>query len=309
MPPSNLVSTVLAFAEPQRGLVARAQLRAAGLSSDVITKLVSEGWLREIRPRVYGVAGRAISTWDDAVAVGLLAGPGSALSHSTAAAIHRFPDVVPTDQPEITVEKSRHPRLAGAKVHRVAVLPACDVQQRSGVGVTTAARTLVDLAGRLEAELLGRIIDEGSIAQQWTIDELAGCASRLAGQGRAGGRTLRRVLTERIGEPTARSALELRMIRILAPFAPFKTQCQVILDGEIFVLDIAWPWWRVAAEVDGWWSRRQSRSKLDRDSHKANVLLAHHWQVVHLTSSMSAATVLRDVGRLLPGGDISSKLG
>jgi hypothetical protein len=158
----------------------------------------------------------------------------------------------------------------------------------------------VDLAARLEAAQLARIIDEGSIERAWTINELAECASRLARQGRAGGRAMRAVLTDRLDEPSAQSALELRMIRVLAPYAPFETQYQVVLDGEVFILDIAWPWWQVAAEVDGWWVRARSRSKLDDDSHKTNVLAAHGWKVAHLTSAMDDAGVLRDVGRLLP---------
>jgi hypothetical protein len=172
----------------------------------------------------------------------------------------------------------------------------------------------VDLAARLEPAQLARIIDEGNIERAWTIKELTECASRLARQGRAGGRAMRAVLADRLEEPSAESALELRMIRVLAPYAPFETQYQLVLDGELFILDIAWPWWRVAAEVDGWWVRARSRSKLDHDSHKTNLLVAHGWKVVHLTSAMDHHTVLRDVGRLLPipaisGGGSSLRAG
>jgi hypothetical protein len=234
------------------------------------------------------------------MAVALLGGPDAALSHFTAAAIHRFPGLVATATPEVTVPKSRHPRLPGVKVHRVALVPECDVEQRSGVGITTPARTVVDLAARVDTALLGHVIDEGHIAQLWTIDQLAECAARLGGQGRAGGRALHRLLLEREGEPSTQSALELRMVRVLAPFAPFETQYQLVLDGEVFILDMAWPRWRVGAEADGWWARAKSRGKLDHDSHKSNVLTAHGWKVAHLTSAMSDAAVLNDVGRLLP---------
>jgi very-short-patch-repair endonuclease len=176
------------------------------------------------------------------------------------------------------------------------------------VGVTTPARTVVDLAARLEPAHLARIIDEGSIERAWTIKELAECALRLARQGRAGGRAMRAVLADRLDEPSAESALELRMIRVLAPYAPFETQYQVLLDGELFILDIAWPWWRVAVEADGWWVRARSRSKLDRDSHKTNLLVAHGWRVLHLTSAMDDAAVLQDVGRLLPVPAFSSRV-
>jgi hypothetical protein len=296
----ELLREALAVAERQRGVITGIQLRLIGFSGAGIRMLVLAGWLRPIRAGAYAIFGRPASGWEAAVAVGLLAGPEAALSHSTAAAIHRFPGVSLRSGPEITVPKARHPRLSGVKVHRVALLPPCDVQQRSGVGVTTPVRTVVDLAGRLEPAQLARIIDEGNIERAWTIHELAECASRLAGQGRPGGRAMRAVLADRLDEPSAQSALELRMIRVLAPYAPFETQYQVVLDGELFILDMAWPWWRVAAEVNGWWVRARSRGKLDHDSHKTNVLAAHDWKVAHLTSAMDDARVLRDVGRLLP---------
>ena len=302
-------AAVLAVAERQRGVIIRPQLRAAGVSWKVECQLVSDGWLRPVGDAGYAIAGRPPSTWEHAVAIGLRGGPGSALSHSTAAGIHRFAGVAVTREPEIIIPSPHHPRLPGARVHRVAALSACDVEQRSGVGVTTPSRTVVDLAGRLGAPLLERIVDEGSIARLWTFDELAACAARLGGQGRAGSRVLRSLLAERVDEPGADSGLEMRMIRVLAPFAPFETQYQLVLEGEVFILDIAWPCWKVGAEVDGWRDRSRSRSKLDQDSHKINVLTAYHWQVAHLTSTMSDAAVLRDVGRLLPVGAASLRSG
>jgi hypothetical protein len=291
---------MLALAEVQRGVIIRRQLRARGISWKVERELVADGFLREIRRGAYAVAGRPASPWEHAVAVGLLCGPTAALSHSTAAAIHRLPGLAAPREPEVTVPNFLNPRLTGARIHRVSAISPVDVVQRSGVAVTSPCRTVVDLASRFDTELLARIVDEGSMARLWTIQELAECAARLGGQGRAGGRVLRGLLLERTDEPTAHTHLELRMIRILMPYAPFETQYQLVLEGELFILDIAWPWWKVAAEVDGWWSRSKSRAKLDQDSHKANVLAAHSWQVAHLTSTMSQATVLRDVGRLLP---------
>jgi very-short-patch-repair endonuclease len=161
---------------------------------------------------------------------------------------------------------------------------------------------VVDLAPRLDPELLGRVIDEGSIAGLWSVDELATCANRLGNQGRPGGRVLRAVLSTRVAEPAAESVLELRIIRALKPFEPFETQFHVVIGGEIFILDIAWPWWRVAVEVDGWWSRRQSRRKLDEDDHKSNALIADGWRLLRVTAAMSDETVRREVGRVLPVG-------
>lgn len=259
-----------------------------------------DGSLRVVRPGVYAIAGRAPSKWEQAVAVGLICGPGAALSHGTAAGIHRLPGLLAPTRPEISVPAPRHPQLSGAVVHRVVQLDQLDIEQRSGVGVTTPQRTLVDLAPRLRPDLLGRIIDEGTIARRWTVASLLACTDRLSGPGRNGIRTIRPLLADRADEPRAESMLELRMIRILAPYAPFETQYELVLDGKLLRLDIAWPWWRVAAEVDGWGVRGRSKTKFVEDRYRMNLLEAHNWRVAHLTAAMDPPVVLRDVGRLLP---------
>ena len=234
------------------------------------------------------------------MAVGLLAGPGAVLSHGTAAAIHGLPGLIAPKVPELTVANPRHPRPPGAVVHRVDHIDPCDIEIRRGLQVTTPERTVIDLASQLDGPLLARILDEGSIAGLWTSEDVMACAERVGTKGRRGSVTLRTLLAERGHEPQADNMLELRMIRVLAPYAPFETQFHLVLDGELLILDIAWPQWRVGAEVDGWWVRNQSRTKFDRTFSRANLLIAHHWRIAHLTSTMDDLTVLRDVGRLLP---------
>jgi very-short-patch-repair endonuclease len=294
------LSPLLAVAERQRGVLVRGQLRAGGISRKVERRLTEDGYLRIIRPGAYAVAGSPSSNWEPAIAAVLLCGPSAVISHSTAAGIHQFSGVMAGRVPEITVPRPLRPRLHDARIHRVTQLPRDDIVERRGIGVTSPCRTLVDLASRLSPDLLARVVDEGSMARLWTIDEVAACAARLGGQGRPGGRVLRTVLANRVDEPGAESALELRMIRVLKPFGPFETQYQVVIEGEVFILDIAWPWWRVGVEVDGWWSRRQSRRKLDDDDHKTNALVANGWRIARVTATMSDAAVLRDVGRLVP---------
>ena len=292
---------VLRLAETQRGLVTRAQLHECGLSSRVLRLMTLDGSLRIVRPGVYAVAGRAPSRWELAVADRPHWRSRTQPCHtgrrprSTAC-----PDCVAPPRPEISVPASRHPEFSDAVVHRVAQLDQYDIERRSGVGVTTPPRTLVDLAARLTTDLLGRVIDEGTIARRWTVAGLMACTDRLSTPGRRGIRTLRQLLADRADEPRAESMLELRMIRILAPFAPFETQYELVLDGKLLRLDIAWPWWRVAAEVDGWGVRSRSRTKFVEDRYRMNLLEANDWRVAHLTSAMDASMVLRDVGRLLP---------
>jgi hypothetical protein len=296
----SALARVLAVAARQRGVVTRAQVQACGISPKRLARLIAEGWLCEIRPGAFVVAGRAPSGWDAAVAVSLLSGPGVTLSHKTAAAIHRFPGLLAPSTPELTVELPRHPRVQGAVFHRVPHLDPRDIEPRDCVQVTTAARTVCDIAGGLDPALLARVIDEGSIARLWTMDQLAETAARAGDRGRRGSRMLRQLLDVRRGELAADSMLELRIIRMLAPFAPFVTHYQLVLDGEVVILDIAWPALRVGAEVDGWSVRSRSFGKFHHGRHRDNLLLAHGWRVAHLTAAMDERMVLNDVGRLLP---------
>src|ERR1700722_11930201 len=126
------------------------------------------------------------------------------------------------------------------------------------------------------------------------------CIDWLGAQGRSGVRTMRQVLAARADEPRAESMLELRMIRILRPYAPFETQYQLVLEGRLLILDIAWPWCRVAAEVDGRGVHSRAGSTFADARSGINLLEGHGWRVAHLVSAMDKATVLRDVGRLLP---------
>jgi very-short-patch-repair endonuclease len=71
------------------------------------------------------------------------------------------------------------------------------------------------------------------------------------------------------------------------------------LDGEVYVLDIAWPGEKVAVEADGQFVRQQAYGKFTHERHRANVLLAHGWRVPRVTAAMDDAMILSDVGRIL----------
>src|SRR5690242_19883653 len=103
------LTPVAAVAARQRGVIVSAQLRAAGVSSRVERRLAEDGYLRLIRPGAYAVAGCPTSRWETAIAAALLCGPAAVLSHSTAAAIHRLPELLPDPLPEVSVPVGVNP--------------------------------------------------------------------------------------------------------------------------------------------------------------------------------------------------------
>lgn len=281
----------------QHGLVTLEQAASIGASYQMIRAATERGWLRRERRGVYVVAGAAPSRWRPVLAAALAAGPDVAVSHATAAAVSHFYGVM-TSEVELTAPRRISRTLQGVRVHR-GELPPGDVEIRYGVPVTTPIRTLIDLAGRFGAPLLGKIIDEGVIARLWTAEAIL---ERLEGpqRGVAGATRLRDLLTFRVGEGSPDSQLEQRVVRVVKRVAPgYTLHHQVVLDGEVIDMDIAWPAQKIDGEIDGLRTRAKSRTKFERSCRRQNILTAHGWRIVHFTAGMDDATLVAQVAPLL----------
>lgn len=285
------------LAERQYGLFSSTQASLNGVSNDVLLSACRRGWLYRARRGVYGFAGNPRSIWVPAVAAGLAGGSCATLSHSTAAAIYGFGRADPAI-PELTVPNTQRRCLEGVILHRAGPLDPTDRRQKHGVGVTSPARTVVDLATFLEAPALERVLDDGAIRRLYTYSEVA--ASLFRASHRSGAPTLRELLRHRVGEPIPDSFLERRIFDVLAPYRPFEVHFQVVSRGRVMILDAAWPAWKVGAEIDGRTQRALSRKEFDRERARGNVLVADGWRVAHLTSTMSDGDILLSVGWLLP---------
>lgn len=288
---------VKALAEHQHGLFTSQQAAASGVPADALLRACHSGRLFRVRRGVYGFAGSPRSIWVPATAAGLAAGKSAALSHSTAAAVYALPGAS-LALPELTVPTGQRRSLTGVALHVSAPLEPSDRRDKRGVAVTSPARTLVDLATFVSAPALERALDEGAIRRLYTYDEVAASLRRV--QGRAGTGLLRSLLAHRVGEPVPDSFLESRVLGVLAPYQPFEVHFQVTVGAKVFILDVAWPEWKVAAEIDGRTHRALSRREFDRERTKGNALAARGWRVAHLTSTMNDEQILLDVGRLLP---------
>lgn len=287
---------VLALADRQHGVVLSRQLREQGVSDRVLHRLIRQGWLVPVRRGAW-VIGRHPSPWQRTVAVSLLAGPSSALSHMTAARIHRFPALAAGPQPEVSVVYPRSVSLAGVSVHRVSDLHPCDVRPVQGIAVTTPARTLVDLAAHLPEPLVAKLFDEALISRSTDAAAVGEALDRV--RPRPGVRVLRSLVEARSDRPVPESQLEARVVAALESLGPFEVHYQVVLEGRLLVLDVAWPEARVAIESDGWAVHARSRTNFDRDRRRDNLLAAHGWLTGHVTSVMSGQEILATATGLL----------
>jgi very-short-patch-repair endonuclease len=285
------------IAASQRGLFSAAQASTIGVSNRQLVRAQSSGALRRVRRGVYAMAGIDPSPWEQIVAAALAAGPDAVVSHASAAAVHRF-EYGPFPVVELTLPRQGRFRPPGVTVHRSTDLADEDIVERNGVLVTSAPRTLVDLAGRLGPALTEKLLDEGLIVRRWSVEQLQDCLGR-ARQNVPERAKLRELLALRAEEPSADSMLESRVFRALGPLMPFEVHFSTVLGGRVYVIDAAWPEAKVGAEIVGRAHRVASRSAFDRERRKLNELGAFGWTVAHLTAAMSAEEMIAAVGALL----------
>ena len=146
-----------ALAARQHGVVARPQLTALGFNRRSIDIRLRSGRLHRVHRAVYAVAHQTLTQHGLWLAAVLAYGEGTVLSHRSAAALWGF---LRTSGPGIDVTSPRGRRgRPGINLHKGRVAPA-ECTKRSGIPITSVARTLLDLAGAIDAKRLERACEE-----------------------------------------------------------------------------------------------------------------------------------------------------
>ncbi|HEX2058854.1 MAG TPA: type IV toxin-antitoxin system AbiEi family antitoxin domain-containing protein [Actinomycetota bacterium] len=269
------------LAAEQQGCISWRQALACGLSPEGVSRRARNGRWRRVLPQVYVICG-APSTWEQRLFAAVLWGGDSAvLSAGSAATLWGFPRFR-RGPVEIAHPGSRRSRRE-VVVHRTR-LPEGDVTNLDGFPVTTAARTLADVAGRLEPESFDAAFHHCLHARLTDLPTLAAVSARHAGAGHPGAALLREALRAYSGGRASASPLEVRCARLLARSklpAPTR-QLEVRAAGKRRFLDFAWPEARVALEVDGYrW--HSSRAAWESDRARARELRRAGWAVIQVT--------------------------
>jgi very-short-patch-repair endonuclease len=265
----------------QLGLITQKQALRLGLSRSTIGRRAQSGaWVR-ILPGVYRIAAVPVTERQSALAAVLWGGEGAVLSHASAGAIWRL-DGVQASGYELWVPRNNAPPSSRVTVH-YGTVDAIDIRMREGIRVTSPARTLLDLAGVLDAEGLQAAGESALHRGLTTPNMVAKRLGALGGKGRPGSGALRAWLADRGSGPAMESRLEVRIWMLLrgAGLRPTR-QYDVSYDGQAYRLDFAWPALRVAVEADGYEAHGGRRS-FERDHARFAVLAAHGWYVVPVT--------------------------
>jgi len=245
-------------AESNAMIVARWQLRAAGLSRDQINRLIASKRLAIVHPSVYHV-GRSQLTYQQRLIAAVRAGgqqPG-AVSHRAAAFRILLPGGI--EIVEVTHLRWHRSQAEGIVVHETKYLGEIDVYEDGPLLVTTTARTIIDLGcsvsmGHLDQPTLRLAIQEAMRRNLVSIDRLRETADRLGAERRRGTREIEAALAAFDAQgQRCDSVAELQLLAILrdAGFDNVVTQFRVERgNGRFYLLDTYLPDFQIAPEFD-----------------------------------------------------------
>ncbi|MGH2713546.1 MAG: type IV toxin-antitoxin system AbiEi family antitoxin domain-containing protein [Thermoleophilaceae bacterium] len=196
------------IARAQHGVVTRAQLLAAGVTSDEIKGRLRKGALLREYPGVYRVGHRAPSVDARYLAAVLACGEGALLSGPAAGhLLGLLKGNAPP--PEVTTPTQR--RVKDVKTARARRGGKADATTWHGIPVTTVPRTLVDLSSMLSSPDLARACHEAGIKHGTTPRQVEAVLGRR--HNTPGAKRLRRVLHGDVH--VTLSALERRFLKRL----------------------------------------------------------------------------------------------
>jgi very-short-patch-repair endonuclease/predicted transcriptional regulator of viral defense system len=259
----------------QHGVVTSAQLVAAGWSKDQILGRARIGWLRSVHRGVYLVG--PLETPHTAAMAAVLA-TGGTISHYPAAVLWDWRP--PREEPiHLTLPSGAHNR-AGIVVHRASLHPR-DITRRHGIPVTSAARTILDLAATEPTAELERALNEAGLQRRVSPHSLNEQFSRYPRH--RGTAALKRLLES---EPhLTRSDAEVIVRDLIRTAGLPQPEANVRVEG--FEVDLVWRAQRLVVEIDSWAFHSMRRS-FEGDRRRDQLLVGKGWRVIRITARQLA---------------------
>jgi len=209
-------------------------------------------------------------------------------------------DITPCNPIEVAVPKtSRISRLVGLAVRR-SIVPRTDISTLRGLRVTSAVRTVADLACRLRLIDAVALLDT-ALRRRLVNDEHL----RRWVKNHAGYRGIKRLKNAlELTDPAAESVMEtrLRLLLVLAGLPRPKVQLSLRDDSGFFIArpDLYYPGVRLAIEYDG----ATHRDSLAADNRRQNRLIDAGCRILRFTAAdvlNTPAAVVSVVRRSLAG--------
>jgi very-short-patch-repair endonuclease/predicted transcriptional regulator of viral defense system len=276
--PSTWDKVVARLAERQHGVVAVRQLAAIGISRNAVSARARAGRLHRIHRGVYAVGHPVLTVNGRRMAAVLAAGPGAVLSHASAAALW---GIRPTSATRIDVtvrSTAGRARRPGLRIHRTPTLRDDEVTEHQAIGVTTPARTLLDLASSLPRRALERALDQAESQELYDLASLEAVAK--AHQGERGARALAAALAQDADPSVTDSELEELMLALCHEHQLELPTPQAWVAG--LRVDFLFAASRLVVETDGYRYHRTRRA-FERDRERDAILARAGYRTLRFT--------------------------
>ena len=266
------------MAETQKGLVRREQLGRLGIAQGTIDGWVRAGRLHVVHLGVYAVGHPVLAPGALLLAAVLACGPAAVLSHRSAAELWNLLEVRKGFAIQVTVPGHAIEGPKGIYVHKTASLSRWEYDEVDGIPVTSAARTVFDLASQATQGEIEAAYERGLIEKHYTRDDMIKMAMRH--KGRRGITKVRRLI-DRDAPPsiTIREAHRMLLELIRSSSLPHpKTEVPI---GR-YRADILWPETKLIVEMDStkW---HNSPGRVERDKRRDAELAALGYQTIRVT--------------------------
>lgn len=266
-----------------KGVVTREHAFAEGVPRHVLDRRVAAGVLIVMHDGIYRHAAVPFTQDLRDLAAVLACGSGAVLSHQSAAARQRYPNVRRA-RPVVTSPHRDLPRIEWITHHRSRRLPAVETTVCNGIPITTKGRTALDFCAVTPLWVAQEVIVEAVITKVVRPDELFAVLDRSGGQGCPGTVALRTIAAGLDDLEGLESMLELVVAEALdrARVPRFVRQHRLVCaDGRRVRLDFALPDLRIAVEANGRrWHDTPARKQRTRERRAS--IVATEWDVVDL---------------------------